>query len=90
MEFLIEFLFELIFESCIVITNNRKVPKIIRYPLTVILISFILGISIGLIGLGFIMWKDSVFGGLFLVLIGSLFMVFFIKKLIKEIKRKWT
>ncbi len=74
MELIIEFIFELIFEGGIEISKSSKVPKWIRYPLSVIILLFFIAI-IGIILLeGILSLKENILIGIFLILIG-LFML---------------
>lgn len=44
MEFLLELLFDLITEGTVELSQNVKVPKIIRYPLIVIIVIFFVAV----------------------------------------------
>ena len=52
MEFLLELIFELLFEGSMEAAKSRKVPRWIRYPLIVLLSLFILGVlgGVGVLG----------------------------------------
>ena len=54
MDFILEFLGELLFEGALYTTTNRKISKWIRYPLLIIIFSFFAFIAFGLFALG---WK---------------------------------
>ena len=47
MDLLFEFLIELILESSIEASKSRKVPRLIRYPLIVLLSFFMVGVLVG-------------------------------------------
>lgn len=70
MEYLFEFVLELILEGSIEVSKNRKIPKYIRYPLIAIIILFFLAV-IGLIFLtGILVVKENIFVGIIFILLG--------------------
>lgn len=70
MEYLFEFILELLLEGSIEVSKNRKIPKYIRYPLIIMVVLFFLAV-IGLIFLvGILSWKENIFLGMFFILIG--------------------
>lgn len=74
MEYLIEFILELVFEGSIEVSKSKKIPKFIRYPLIVIISLFFI-IVIGLIFLaGIVSLKKNALIGMFLISIG-IFMI---------------
>ncbi len=80
MEYIFEFILELVLEGSIEVSKNRKVPKYIRYPLIILISLFFIAI-IGIIFLtGFLSFKENILLGLFFIFIG-LFM--FIMSVIK-------
>lgn len=80
MKFLIELLFELIFEGSIELSSNKKISKFIRYPLIVIIILFFASVIFGLFFLGFIIYNKNIFASLFIITIS---VVMFILSIIK-------
>lgn len=82
MEFLFEFLFELIFEGTFAISKNKKVSKIIRYPLIVIIILLFLGVDFLIFFTGILAYSriNNVCGLLFIIL-GIVFLISTIVKL---------
>lgn len=89
MEYIIEFIFELLFEGSLEISKNKKVPKYIRYPLIVIILIFFI-LVIGLILLtGILSLKENIIIGLLFIIIGLLLLTLSIIKFIKiYLKRK--
>ena len=67
MDFLIEVVLDLVFEGGIELSKNRKVPKIIRYPLIVIILLFFAVIIIGLFIIGVVILKQSVILGIIMI-----------------------
>lgn len=74
MEYLFEFILELVLEGSIEASKSSKIPKWIRYLLILMISLFFIGV-IGLVFWGgIIALKKNIFVGLFLILIG-LFML---------------
>ena len=69
MDFLIEVVFDLVFEGGIEVSKNRKVPRIIRYPLIAIIVLFFAAIIIGLFVIGVVILKQSVVLGFLMIAI---------------------
>jgi len=70
MEYLFEFILELVLEGSIEVSKSSKIPKYIRYPLIVIISLFFITI-IGLIFfVGIVSLKENIFVGIFFILIG--------------------
>lgn len=75
MEYIFEFLLELILEGSIEASRSNKIPKYIRYPLIVLIVCFFVAV-IGLIFFaGILFLKESLAGGIFFLLIGLLLLV---------------
>lgn len=76
MEFIFEFLAELILEGTIEITKNTKVPKIIRYPLILLIILLFLTVSLLIIFGGVLAYQkiNKIYGILFII-IGIIFLI---------------
>lgn len=80
MEYIFEFILELVFEGSIELSKSNKLPKYIKYSLIIIIALFFIAV-IGLIFLlGILSLKESILLGVLLILIG-LFM--FIMSVIK-------
>lgn len=70
MEYIIEFILELIFEVGVEASKSSKVPKFIRYLLiTIISISFICVIGL-IIFMGISILKNHILGGIIIILFG--------------------
>ena len=88
MDLLIEIILELILEGTIEISSNKKTPKWIRYPLTVIIVLFISIIIIGIFYLGIIIYKENILFSLILILFGIIFLISGINKFKKQYLEK--
>ncbi len=72
MEYIFEFILELIFEGSIEASQSSKIPKIIRYPLIILIVLFFIAV-IGLIFLtGILLLKDNEFLGIIFIILGLL------------------
>lgn len=70
MEYVFEFILELLLESGIEASKSSKIPKYIRYPLIVIISLFFI-VVIGLIFfVGILSLKENILLGILLILIG--------------------
>lgn len=80
MEYVFEFILELLLESGIEASKSSKIPKYIRYPLIVIISLFFI-VVIGLIFfVGILSLKENILLGILLILIGLfMFIMSFIK-----------
>ncbi len=84
MEYLIEFILELVFESGLEATKSNKVAKPIRYILLGIIVLFFIAV-VGLIYLtAFLLLKESIIGFIFLFLLATFILISAIIKLKKE------
>ncbi len=80
MEYLFEFILELIFDGSIEISKSVRVPKYIRYPLIALISLFFISV-IGLIFfVGILSLKENILLGIFFILIG---LFLFISSIIK-------
>lgn len=87
MDIIFDFIFELLFESMLLIINNNKISKIIRYPIIFIFISFYLVLELLILYIGIISIKSGgiyIFLGLLMIFISIILVVCFIKKVIKK------
>ncbi len=83
METIFEFILELLLEGSIEISKSRIIPKYIRYPLIGLLSLFFLAV-LGLIFVaGILVLKESLLGGIFLILLGVFLLVMAVLKLRK-------
>ena len=89
---LIELFLDLIFEGSMELSNNKKVPKWIRYILiTFIVFFFIIGSLLFLL-VSLLLLKETLIGSLVFFIIFIVFIVFGIKKFRKmyfEKKNEW-
>lgn len=80
MEFLIELILELIFEGSMEISSNRKVPKIIRYPLIgLIFLCFLFVFGI-ILFVAIISYKENIIFSILFIIIDIFLVIGFIKK----------
>ena len=93
MEYIIEFILELIIDGSIELSQNKKVPKIIRYPLIVCIILLFLTVTLGLIVMGVFILKKSVLVGIFISLVGLILLIssifYFRRKYLDKSKTEW-
>ncbi len=84
MEYLIEFILELVFEGGLEATKSNKVPKPIRYIILIIIALFFITI-IGLIYLtAFLILKESLIGFILMFLLATFMTISIIIKFRKE------
>lgn len=90
MELLFEILVEFLVEGTIEISKNKKVPKMIRYPLLVLIIVLFIGVIFLIFLTGVLAYQRiNKIVGLFFILIGILFLIASIVKFHKVyVKRK--
>lgn len=91
MDLLVEFILELILEGSIEIVKIKKIPKFIRYPILGLIILFFSTIIFGLIILGILFLKKNILFGLFIIILGLIFLIssiFKIKTQYKEQKKE--
>lgn len=80
MGYLIEFILELIFEFGVEASQNKKVPKIIRY-LLIFIISFVFLAVISLIIFtGILILSENIIGGIIFIVLG---LIMFVSAIIK-------
>lgn len=80
MEFLIELVLELILEGSMEISSNRKVPKIIRYPLIGLIFLIFLFVFGIILFVALISYKESILFSIFFIIIDIFLVLGFIKK----------
>ncbi len=75
MEYLFEFILELVLEGSLEASKCKKIPKFIRYPLIAMIVLFFIMV-IGLVFLaGILVLKKSIMVGIFLILIGLIMLI---------------
>ena len=84
MEFILEFIFDLVFESSMEIAKDKKIKKWIRYPLDFVLFLFIIAVigTIFFVGIMFIFDEE-----INIKLAGILFIIFDIILIISAIEK---
>ncbi len=75
MEFIFEFILELVLEGGIEVSKSNKIPKYIRYPLIGIIILFFIAVIGFLILTGIILLNENIVLGILLIVIGVLFLI---------------
>ena len=84
MDFIIELIFEFLFDGMLETSKSNKVPKFIRYPLIVIILLFFI-LVIGFIFIVSILaFKESIIAGILLIIIDLFLIIGTISKLKKE------
>jgi len=75
MEYIFEFIAELVLEGSIGVSTSSRIPKYIRYPLIGILSLFFIAV-IGLVFFtGILSLKENILSGILLILVGSFLLV---------------
>ena len=90
MEFLIEFLVDLILEGSMEISEDDKMPKWLRYICLTIVTLFFCAVTIGMFILGIYVLKENVYAGLFFILIAFILLISGIIKFEKKYIQKRT
>lgn len=81
MEFIFDFVVELILDGTIQISKNQKVPKLIRYPLMIFILLLFLGVTLLIFFTGILSYqKINKICGIIFIVLG---IVFFIASIIK-------
>ena len=75
MEFIVEFFGELIFEGILEVVSNKKISRWVRYPLLTLFILFFAIIIFGLIFGGIASLKNSLIGGMFIIVVGVILLI---------------
>lgn len=92
MDFLIELVLDLIFEGSMELSNNKKVPKWIRYILITFIILVFVIVSLLFLLVSILLIKETLIGSLVFFIIFIVFIVCGIKKFRKmylEKKNEW-
>lgn len=83
MEFIFEILADLIIEGCFEASSNKKVPKIIRYPLIALIVLFFASVIFGIFILGISLWNKNIYGSLFIILLSIIMLIVAVYRLKK-------
>ena len=83
MDFIIELIFEFLFDGMLETSKSNRVPKFIRYPLIIIILFFILVIGFIFI-VSILSFKESIIAGILLIIIDLFLFVGSIYKFRKE------
>lgn len=83
MDFIFEILLDLIIEGCFEASTNKKVPKIIRYPLIALIVLFFISIIAGIFILGISLLDKNIYGSLFIIAISIILIIVAIYRLRK-------
>lgn len=83
MDFIFEIVFDIIIEGCFEASSNRKIPKVIRYSLIALIVSFFISIIVGIFILGVSLWHKNIYGSLFIILISIIMLIAAIYRLRK-------
>lgn len=87
LEFVVEFILEIVVNGGMELQHNEKIPKWIRVTLAVFTILFFAAIIIGCIVLGVVILKDTLLGGGLMIVLGAVLLVCAIWKLLKMKKQ---
>ncbi len=80
MEYIFEFILELVFEGIIEVSTSSRIPKYIRYPLIGILSLFFIVIIGFVFFTGILSLKENILLGMFLILVGLFLLIMSIVK----------
>ncbi len=80
MEYIFEFILELVLEGSIEVSTNSRIPKYIRYPLIVILFLFFIAVIGFVLFTGILSLKENILLGMFLILVGLFLLIMSIVK----------
>lgn len=83
MEWITEFLFELLLEGSMEISTNQKVSKWIRYPFICLIVLFFASVIILLFVVGISLWNKSKLASLFVIAVSIILLVGSVLKLRK-------
>lgn len=83
MDIILEFIFELLVDASIEISSNKKINKIIRYPLMLFVILLFLSVIFIMLFLGFNLLKENIILGLLFIILGIVFLIGTVCKLKK-------
>ena len=87
MEYVIEFILDLLVDGTIEILPNKKVPKWIRYPLGIFVGLFMFAVIIGIFVLGILIFGESLIAGILMLALGFVLLVCAIYKTVKIIRQ---
>lgn len=75
MDELIEIALDLIIEGGLEISGNKKINKWIRYPIIALISLFFLTVIIGLLVFGILILKQTILGGIFIIIISIVLII---------------
>ncbi len=88
MDFLIEFILELVLEGTIELGTNKKVPPIIRYPLLFVIFLGALFLFFGIFSLALATWKKNIYLSFLLYFFDFILVIGVISKIRKAYEKK--
>ncbi len=83
MDFIFEILLDLIIEGCFEASTNKKLPKIIRYPLIALIVLLFISVIGGIFILGISLWNKNIYGSIFIISISIILLIAAIYRLRK-------
>ncbi len=84
MEIIVEVIGELLFGFLEYINDHENVSKWIRYPILILCVLFIVGVLLGLIILGILLFKKDILAGIFVITIALLLIFILIANCVKN------
>ena len=75
MELIFEALLELVLEGSLDASTNKKVPLIIRIPLALVVIAFILLVTLGLVAVGAFILPENLPAGILFATVGIVLLI---------------
>lgn len=83
MDFIFEIFLDLVIEGCFEASSNSKVPKIIRYPLIVLITLFFTSVIFGIFVIAISLWNKNIYASLFIILVSVILLITAIYRLKK-------
>lgn len=84
MEIIVEVIGELLFGFLEYINEHKNVSKWIRYPILILYVLFIVGVLLGLIILGILLFKKDILAGIFVITIALLLIFILLANCVKN------
>ncbi len=84
MEIIVEVIGELLFGFLEYINDHENVSKWIRYPILILCVLFIVGVLLGLIILGILLFKKDILAGIFVIAIALLLIFILLANCVKN------
>ena len=84
LDFIVEFLLELVVQGMSLAAENKEVPKKIRYLLTGLILLLYMAVILFLLVLGYVLWNKHSITSFILIAIGGLIILDLVKQFLKN------